>query len=239
MKWTKEEIDKCIQLTSEGKSFKDIGILLKRSHYSVDAKMKRLKIKSGYTGHGHNKGKTKYSEYDWDLIQSKHDDGFSYDDIISFFNISPQSIIWAKKNDKLIFRSVSDGLKLAWKKGKLKKSDKLGIERYRQLCSFKFNLSDYPSKFDFDLIKEHGWYKAKNRGDNPTGVSRDHILSVKEGYEKGILPYYLSHPANCQLMIHTENNIKNTNSDITIEELIQKIKEWDNDKILKERKNIF
>ena len=39
-------------------------------------------------------------------------------------------------------------------------------ESYRKLTNFKFNLSDYPDEFDFSLVEQYGWYKAKNRGDN-------------------------------------------------------------------------
>ncbi len=98
---------------------------------------------------------------------------------------------------------------------------------YRRNCKFKFNLSDYPVEFDFELIKEHGWYKAKNRGDNLYGVSRDHIYSVKDGFLNNINPLIIAHPANCRLMLHSDNVSKYTDSDITIEELLERIKKWD------------
>lgn len=99
--------------------------------------------------------------------------------------------------------------------------------KYKLDCKFKFNLSDYPNEFDFSLIEKHGWYKAKNNGNNLGGVSRDHMLSVNEGYKLGIDPHFLSHPANCKLMIHTENISKNKKSSITKEELIQRINNWE------------
>jgi hypothetical protein len=37
----------------------------------------------------------------------------------------------------------------------------------------------------------------------------------------------MSHPANCCLLRHKENVSKGTRCDITIEELIEKIKIWD------------
>lgn len=51
---------------------------------------------------------------------------------------------------------------------------------YKRQCMFKFALNSYEKEFDFKLIEENGWYKAKNHGDNLNGVSRDHIFSVKE-----------------------------------------------------------
>ena len=53
------------------------------------------------------------------------------------------------------------------------------------------------------------------------------MLSVNEGYKLGIDPYFLSHPANCKLMIHTDNIRKNKKSSITKEELIERVKNWE------------
>ena len=78
------------------------------------------------------------------------------------------------------------------------------------------------------LIQEHGWYQAANRGNNLDGVSRDHIISVKFGFENGIDPEIIAHPANCRLMRHTSNQKKNVDSDITLEELKERIEQWNN-----------
>jgi predicted nucleic acid-binding Zn ribbon protein len=107
-----------------------------------------------------------------------------------------------------------------------RKTKKEGYKLYKHLCGFNFNLSDFPKEFDFSLIEEHGWYKAKNRGDNPNGVSRDHILSVRYGFDSNIDPSIVRHPANCRLMLHAENNSKKTRCDISLEELLEKIAEW-------------
>lgn len=104
--------------------------------------------------------------------------------------------------------------------------DREGLKYYRGLCSFKFNLADYPDEFDFSLIEQHGWYAAKNHGDNLGGVSRDHMISIRYGYEKGIDPEVISHPANCQLLVHGSNVSKGKKCDMTIEQLQQKIVEW-------------
>jgi hypothetical protein len=99
-------------------------------------------------------------------------------------------------------------------------------EIYSRLCQFRFTLSEFPDEFDFELVKRQGWYKAKNQGDNLHGVSRDHIVSVKYGFEHNIDPYIISHPANCQLLIHTVNESKSSKCDITIKELEDKILRW-------------
>ncbi len=105
-----------------------------------------------------------------------------------------------------------------------KNMDKFSV--YKKEASFKFNLSSYPEEFDFDLIKEHGWYKPVNRGNNTGGVSRDHIYSVRKGFEDGIDPNIISHPANCQLMVHSKNISKNKRCGITINDLKEKISNW-------------
>lgn len=101
-----------------------------------------------------------------------------------------------------------------------------GIKSYRNLCKFKFALSDFPDEFEFSLVEEFGWYSPTNKNNNLGGVSRDHILSVSFGYENKIDPKIISHPANCRLMIHRDNISKNSKSDITLEELLEKIENW-------------
>lgn len=102
------------------------------------------------------------------------------------------------------------------------------LVNYRSDCSFKFNLADYPSEFDFTLIEQFGWYRAKNRGDNPNGISRDHLVSVKYGFDNNIDPKIISHPANCQLIRHNENVSKGIKCKISLEQLLEKINYWNN-----------
>ncbi len=113
-----------------------------------------------------------------------------------------------------------------------RKTDKYGnmetFKLYKIYTTFKFSLNYYPTEYNFNLIKEYGWYKAVNNGNNTDGVSRDHIISVKDGFKKMINPLLLSHPANCQLLKHSNNISKNKKSDITIDELLEKIKIFDN-----------
>lgn len=100
--------------------------------------------------------------------------------------------------------------------------------QYKLDCQFKFSLSDYREEFDFELIKKHGWYSPSNSlKPNINGVSRDHIISIRDGYERKINPNIISHPANCRLMIHRDNISKNKRSDIELDHLLEKIKLWD------------
>ena len=97
---------------------------------------------------------------------------------------------------------------------------------YKRLCGFNFALNYYPEEFDFDLINQYGWYKAKNHGDNPNGISRDHCYSIDDGFKNLVDPYIISHPANCVLIQQRKNASKYTKSNISIEDLIEKIKQW-------------
>lgn len=105
-------------------------------------------------------------------------------------------------------------------------SNKNEYQLYKSQCKFKFNLSDYPDEFNFKLIEKYGWYSPTNKNNNLEGVSRDHIYSVREGFENKIDPSLISHPANCRLMVHNDNISKNKRSDITLKELKNKIINW-------------
>lgn len=97
---------------------------------------------------------------------------------------------------------------------------------YKTCCLFNFSLNAFPDEFDFSLIEKYGWYKAKNHGDNLNGISRDHMISRNYGFEHLVDPYIISHPANCVLLQHNDNVSKYTKCSLTIEELIQRIKDW-------------
>lgn len=106
----------------------------------------------------------------------------------------------------------------------LEKLDK--ISRYRKECCFKFNIYEFPEEFDLELVRQFGWYKAKNKGNNFQGVCRDHIYSIKKGFVNNIDSKIISHPANCQIIKNIDNLRKNRKCEITIEELIEKIEHF-------------
>lgn len=98
---------------------------------------------------------------------------------------------------------------------------------YRPSCEFDFILDDYKDKIpNYNLIKEYGLYSPSNKGNNLNGISKDHMVSVKYGFENNISPEIIKHPANCMLLKHSDNNIKKTSNSITIEELIKRIEEF-------------
>ena len=107
-----------------------------------------------------------------------------------------------------------------------KRKHRSEFANYRSDCAFHFNVYDYPEEFDLALIETYGWYKAANRGNNLNGVSRDHIVSVRYGFDNNIDPSIIAHPANCQLLPHTENFKKFTDCHISVEELLERIDKW-------------
>lgn len=97
---------------------------------------------------------------------------------------------------------------------------------YRQRCNFDFKFEDYPDKFDLTLVEQHGWYSPSNKGNNLNGVSRDHMISVRSGFDLVIDPEVIKHPANCKIMLHRQNQSKREKSSITLEELLERINSW-------------
>lgn len=101
------------------------------------------------------------------------------------------------------------------------------IEKYRLEAKFKFNIYDYPDYFDINLLNKHGMYSpANSKTPNINGVSRDHIVSISYGYANNIPPDIISHPANCRLILQSENSSKNKKCSFTMEELLHEIENW-------------
>lgn len=224
--WTKDEETKLIGMVEDKLGIVEISKDLNRSIDSVRKKINRLNIKvsANYT---HKES----DDINWTIIQEQYDSGKTYKDIIIEFKITPQKILKAQKEGKIKFRTLKEAYKYSLISGKRKikaKDINKNYKDYREMCSFNFNLNDFKEEFNFTLIESFGWYKAKNNGDNPDGVSRDHKVSVKYGFENKINPSIISHPANCQLIRQSENSSKGTKNSISIEELIKDIERWNN-----------
>lgn len=106
-------------------------------------------------------------------------------------------------------------------------------KQYKLACKFRFSSEIYNYLPGYDLVEQHGWM---NRYNNPSGVTRDHMISVSYGYRHNIDPYLISHPANCMIMSRSKNSSKNKKCSITINELIERV-EWFNETILKQTEN--
>jgi hypothetical protein len=96
-------------------------------------------------------------------------------------------------------------------------------KQYYNACKFKFNVYHRPDRFNLSLLEIHGWYHPIN---NPNGVSRDHMFSVSDGWKSKIVADIMSHPANCRLVLHKDNQRKKSKSSITLDELHSLIMLW-------------
>lgn len=100
-------------------------------------------------------------------------------------------------------------------------------ENGRAKFIFTFNVYHYPDLFDIEFINKHGWRKTKGSNININGVSRDHKVSVRDAIKFNYDPYYIKHPLNCELMLHSENQSKGTQSSITYDELVAMVDSYD------------
>lgn len=170
------------------------------------------------------------ADFDWVKIQAEYDTGVAIQELCKSLKMSPKTINKAVKMG--LFKSRTQSESSVFKHRRYprdyskNRENRSALANYRGDCSFRFNLADYPEEFDFDLIVKHGWYRAKNHGDNPNGVSRDHMVSVRYGFDHGVDPKIISHPANCRLMQHRANVSKLMKCSITLQELNQRISDW-------------
>ncbi len=95
---------------------------------------------------------------------------------------------------------------------------------YCKAASFKhgFSFNKYTTIKEKELLAEYGIY---NNRINKRGCVRDHLLSRKFGFENNIPVWIISHPANCEIVLHTENMNRARGNDniISFKELLEKI----------------
>ncbi len=132
--------------------------------------------------------------------------------------------------------------RISWNKGKTKQdntsvaayAEKLSGRRritdetrlsktvYREQC--EFNLIGVIEKVKgFDLLKENGMYHRIN---NPSGVVRDHRISIDFGWQHSIDPSIIGHPANCEFLLHLDNARKTNRLSIELSDLLTEIENF-------------
>ena len=94
---------------------------------------------------------------------------------------------------------------------------------YYNHCLFIFDESLYPFILGYELFQEHGTY---NRISNPHGVEKDHRISKRYGWEHGIDPEIIRHPANCEFLPRKLNSDKHEKCSISLETLLMEINNW-------------
>lgn len=164
----------------------------------------------------------------WTKIQEFYNLGKSLRQTCKKFKVSSRTIAKATKLKLFETRNGSESAQIRKPRDYSEiRKNRSALMNYRADCSFKFSLSDYPDEFDFTLIEQHGWYRPANRGNNLTGISRDHGVSVKYGFDNNLPAKHLAHPANCVLMQHGKNASKGKNITMSYEELLKRISSWD------------
>lgn len=75
------------------------------------------------------------------------------------------------------------------------------------------------------LLEEYGIFNSKT---NTKGCVRDHLLSRRYGFDNNIAAWIIAHPANCEIVLHSENVRRAFTNDnqITLEELLERIENW-------------
>lgn len=120
------------------------------------------------------------------------------------------------------------------KKKYCEKCNKIYAEEPRNRFKFTFNVYKYPELFDIQRLILVGWYSPKGKSGkwNPEGLSRDHRVSVNEALKYGYDPYYITHPMNCELMPHNQNNKKKTKSSLLYDDLVSLVDKFDRERAL-------
>jgi hypothetical protein len=103
-------------------------------------------------------------------------------------------------------------------------------KEYRKLCRMSFNKKDHPELFNTDLINKYGWYSPPSvENPNYTGVTWDHLYPIHLGFLNKVPPEIMKHPANAELIPHSENKRRYQQEKFTIslDKLYERIKLWD------------
>lgn len=98
---------------------------------------------------------------------------------------------------------------------------------YKDLSNWKTQVITETTK-GLEKLKTNGFLSKTNW--NKNGVVRDHMYSRRAGFKNFVFPEIIRHPANCQLITHSENMKKSTiNLDciITLDELFDLITKYD------------
>lgn len=107
----------------------------------------------------------------------------------------------------------------------VKPEDKDAYKVYFELTEFKHGY-DTINPDERKLLNKYGVF---NTHTNSKGCVRDHLLSRKYGFENNIDPEIISHPANCEIVLHAENVRRSMTNDnqITLTELLERIDQYD------------
>lgn len=153
------------------------------------------------------------------IFQNHLDSGMSPNDIKKQYSIEYSDFgMFLKKCLNLTLLNTKDAVNNFYKKAGRSVTDEKAV--YYKKCSFSFDPYSMPDIPGYEKLLALGIYHPLH---NPTGVCRDHIVSVAYGWRNNIPPELISHPCNCQFLTNAENIAKNDKSFLTIDELRTRI----------------
>ena len=127
---------------------------------------------------------------------------------LRFFNIPPRT----KTEANRLFYDLKDS-----------EFHPIGRKHYKQRARFSYT-KEFEKCEGYELIEQYGWYDPIH---NKNGIVGDHMLSRDYGFTHNIPLSVIRHPANCKFITQKENLEKGSNSSITLNELMDRIKNWD------------
>lgn len=134
-----------------------------------------------------------------------------------------RNMAWAKGLSKETDLRILKQSKAISGRRKITDEERLKKLLYVEQC--QFNLAICIDRVrGYNLLLENGMY---HRHKNANGVVRDHRISVDYGFKHNIDPKIISHPANCEFILHKLNAKKTFKNSCTLEQLLEDIKEWD------------
>jgi len=139
-------------------------------------------------------------------------------------------VFWNSKSEeeKLLIKQERNetARKTNEEKGRWKKLEDLtDYQIYFNASRFKFGFTNNISSAEYALLEKFGVFNNKS---NTKGCVRDHLLSRRFGFENNLPTWIISHPANCQIVLHSENVRRSFTNDnlITLDELLKRIEEY-------------
>lgn len=137
--------------------------------------------------------------------------------------------MFIKKSLGLKLKSHRDAVNNYFEKSGKSITDEKAV--YYAKARFTFNIMNFPNIPGHELFKEHGIYHPIR---NPHGVDRDHMVSRHYGWVNNIDPAIIAHPANCALLLHSDNNSKSSACSISVDDLLIRIKDFESNPALPE-----
>lgn len=219
-----------LKITNVGENNSNFGKHWTDAKKKAQSELVKLKVDDAYRekSGSANRGK-KFSE---DRIKKMH--GHRTSESYSRSHSEEQKIqIGIKSKEKFTHEFKSKFRKTMEERGNwiplLQQDDyTLYRDKFANWVARMFDIIEDP----YNLLQVHGIFNAKT---NSKGVVRDHMFSRKSGFLNGVFPELLRHPANCQLLLHSDNVKKkksryNDADAFTLDELFYRVetykKEW-------------